>query len=302
MPLLEGVRDWFFSAVPGEFAFAQCRQCRSLLLQERPVAAHIGKAYSGYYTHSGETEVGRRGGPIQRIGQTLANGYVRRRFGGSNGWIDAAEAALFARFPVRRAEVDAVNRYLPKAQADVLDYGCGNGDFLARAARFGHRVVGVDFDPAAADFARRRGLTVFEPGEVSAAGFAHKFGHITAAHVLEHVTDPLALLRDFHRWLKPGGHLYLEFPNAEAAGLRAHGRFWRGLEAPRHFSLPSENGLRRALGETGFAPVIIGQRAFARQFMDSASRAAAQANGGGGEVGLPELSGPEMLTCLARAV
>jgi len=301
VPLIEGVRDWFFSAVPGEFAFAQCRQCQSLLLQDRPVAAHIGKAYSGYYTHSGEAEVGGRAGAIQRIGQTLANGYVRRRFGRSTSWLDKAEAALFACFPVRRAEVDAVHRYLPRAASDVLDYGCGNGDFLARSAQFEHRVVGVDFDPQAVGFARRRGLTVFEPGEASAAEFAQKFDHITAAHVLEHVTDPPALLRDFHRWLRPGGHLYLEFPNAEAAGLGAHGRFWRGLEAPRHFSLPSENGLRRALGETGFAPVIIGQRAFARQFMDSASRAAAQANGGG-EVGLPGFSGPEMLTCLARAV
>ena len=299
-PCIAGVRDWFFGCVPGEFSFGRCRECGSLLLQSRPTAAHLAKAYRGYYTHTAEQAGTPGNGLVQRMGRVLANGYARRRYGQSSRIGDAALASLFGLFPVRRAEIDAKHRHLPAAPADVLDYGCGNGEFLVRAAGLGHRIVGVDFDPTAVATARARGLAVFEPSAEQSAEFSARFALITAVHVLEHVPDPLALLRDFRRWLKPGGELFLEMPNAAAAGLGQHGKFWRGLEAPRHFSVPSEAGLRSALKQAGFAQVIIGQRAFARDFMDAASHAAAH---GEGMLPLSQavLSGPEVLTCLARA-
>ncbi|MFO0008530.1 MAG: class I SAM-dependent methyltransferase, partial [Betaproteobacteria bacterium] len=45
----------------------------------------------------------------------------------------------------------------------------------------------------------------FEPGE---------FDLITLFHVLEHLPDPGAGLARLAGWLKPGGHLYVEVPNA----------------------------------------------------------------------------------------
>jgi SAM-dependent methyltransferase len=302
-PCVTGVRDWFFAAVPGEFSYARCDKCGSLLLEQRPTAAHIGKAYHGYYTHSADAAETPRRGLVPRIGRSLAAGYANRRYAQSPHIADAARSRLFELFPVRRAEIDAAHRHLPPAPAEVLDFGCGNGDFLARAQALGHHAVGVDFDPAAVLFAKGRGIEVYEPAALPEADFAHRFDLVTAAHVVEHVADPLALLADFRRWLKPGGHLFIEVPNAEAAGLAEHGRFWRGLEAPRHFSLPSAEGLRNALREAGFAPVMLGQRAFSRQFMDGASQAAALANGGKAGQGVANhgRSGPEVLICLARA-
>jgi len=299
-PFIGGVRDWFFDCVPGEFAFARCRECGSLVLQNRPTAAHLEKAYRGYYTHANEQQAAPGKGLVQRIGRVLASAYARRRYSQSSRIGDAAFAGLFGLFPVRRAEIDAIYRHLPSMPSDVLDYGCGNGEFMVRAAALGHRAIGVDFDPAAVTTARNRGLAVFEPSAQQSAEFAGRFDLITAVHVVEHVPDPLVLLRDFRGWLKPGGQLFLEMPNAGAAGLGTHGKFWRGLEAPRHFSLPSEAGLRHALGQAGFELVMIGQRAFARDFMDAASQAAA---GCESAVTRPDaaLSGPELLTCLAQA-
>lgn len=41
---------------------------------------------------------------------------------------------------------------------------------------------------------------------------AKTFDAILCTQVLEHIDDPLAVLREFHRILKPGGHLFLTVP------------------------------------------------------------------------------------------
>jgi 2-polyprenyl-3-methyl-5-hydroxy-6-metoxy-1,4-benzoquinol methylase len=300
---VEGVEDWFFGAVPGAFAFARCASCASLVLKRRPCAGHLASAYVGYYTQR-EAEPAREGGGLaRRIVRAVEAGYARRRYAASGALSDLAISCACQMLPVRRAEVDWNYRHLPRAPADVLDYGCGNGAFLARAAALGHRATGVDFDPQAAAIARRHGVTVHLPGAMADGAFAGRFDHITAAHVLEHVADPLALLADFRRWLKPGGTVFIELPNAEAEGLARHGRFWRGLEAPRHFSLPSAAALRRALEQAGFAGAVIGARAFSRPFMDAASQAAQAAHPGvaSGALAGRDAGGPEFLTALARA-
>ena len=53
--------------------------------------------------------------------------------------------------------------------------------------------------------------------------------------------------------LRPGGVLLLTLPNSLST-LRAHfGANWRGLEAPRHVSIPSQDQLMRLLETSGFS-------------------------------------------------
>ena len=302
-PLLEGVRDWFFGAVPGDFAIDRCRDCGSLVLPRRPDAAHLGLAYQGYYTHRAGSEAPPARSLVQRIGRMLATGYARHRYHFSRAPGDALCAAAFARFPVRRAEVDAEHRYLPDRPARVLDFGCGNGQFLARARDLGHDVLGVDFDPAAVEVAAAQGIRVLLPDQLAGEPLDGGFDLVTAAHVIEHVPDPLALLRQFRGWLKPGGALFIEVPNAAAEGLARYGRFWRGLEAPRHFALPTAAALTAALEQSGFAVEVAGRRAFAAGFMWTVSQEAreGQADRSTGLLAGPAAGGPEILAFLARA-
>ena len=60
------------------------------------------------------------------------------------------------------------------------------------------------------------------------------FDLVTAFHVLEHVPDPVAMLRRMLAWLAPGGLAVVEVPNAGGAGARLFGRAWSGLDLPRH--------------------------------------------------------------------
>ncbi|NVE95722.1 class I SAM-dependent methyltransferase [Altererythrobacter lutimaris] len=254
-PFLDGVRDWYFEAVPGEFTFSRCLRCQSLVLDNRPRPEHIAKAYAGYYTtaeHPPDDEALSVKGALR---QRVRIGYARARFGASSDVIDQGIAFATRFLPARKRSIEIQYRFLPEAQdrqLQVLDYGCGNGDYLERVAEIGHEALGVDFDPDAVSLARSRGLNVIENDAIDEGAFKQRFHHITANHVLEHVDDPVRLLKRFHAWLKPGGNLFLELPNARSRGLSADGRFWRGLEAPRHFALPSKSGLDSALARSGF--------------------------------------------------
>jgi len=96
---------------------------------------------------------------------------------------------------------------------DVLDVGCGPGtitvDLAARVAP--GRVVGIDVsaDPLeeAREAAGRAGVGVtFEVGNVYALDVADGTFDVVHAHqVLQHLTDPVAALREMARVCRPGG-------------------------------------------------------------------------------------------------
>lgn len=248
--------DYFFGQIPGEFSFSQCPDCRSLALAPRLDEASLPLAYSSYYTHEApsiddvilET-------PGGGIGQRIRKAYARRRYGGSSRPADLAGYAVHRLLRRGVGDTDDHYRLAPPAPARILDFGCGGGEYLKRMRRLGNQVTGVDFDPASLDLARRSGLDVMFPEDLDAAAHDGSFDLVTLAHVIEHVQDPVALLRRLRRCLRPGGRLYLETPNAEAAGLSLFGRYWRGLEVPRHLSVPTRFGLQTALEAAGFSEI-----------------------------------------------
>ena len=100
--------------------------------------------------------------------------------------------------------------------ADVLEIGCGTG-VVARAiaARpgFSGQVTGIDQSPAfiaaAHRFAADAGVgprTAFQVGDVHAMDFrGAQFDAVIAHTVISHVLDPLAMLKDAARVVRPGG-------------------------------------------------------------------------------------------------
>lgn len=138
----------------------------------------------------------------------------------------------------------------------VLDIGCGNGGFLAKAKAAGWLVQGLDFDPQAINACRMKGVEAKEGGIEALSSFADgTFDYVTCSHLVEHVHEPMGLLRECFRVLRPGGALWLETPNIESYGYRRYGRHWRGLEPPRHLVLFSRSSLFQALRRTGFSKV-----------------------------------------------
>jgi SAM-dependent methyltransferase len=95
---------------------------------------------------------------------------------------------------------------------DVLDVGCGPGtitvDLAARVAP--GRVVGLDNDAGIVDAARADAGEVpnatFRTGDVFALDFPDASFDVVHAHqLLQHLTDPVAALREMRRVCKPDG-------------------------------------------------------------------------------------------------
>lgn len=117
---------------------------------------------------------------------------------------------------VIRARLDS---YLPvfEGASDVLDVGCGRGEFLDLLASRGIRARGIDLNAEMVEVCRARGLDV---AQADAVGYLSTvadgtLGGVFAAQVVEHL-DAGYLLRflelAFHK-LQPGGRLVLETLN-----------------------------------------------------------------------------------------
>lgn len=108
----------------------------------------------------------------------------------------------------------------------LLEIGCGQGLFLARARELGWDVQGVELLPPVAERARERGLAIFT-GELGAAAFPDgHFDVVVLREVIEHIVDPRALLAEVKRVLRPGGAVSMGTGNARSWAARLRGERW----------------------------------------------------------------------------
>lgn len=246
---VEEVEDIYFRADPGMFSFQRCNDCNSLWLETQPSGQRLLDAYTKYYTR-GATSKATKGNPIK---SGLRDAYLSSKFGGSSATLSNTASAVMKVFGRDHLGLEHHYRFAPRAPARILDYGCGNGDYLRRLYPFGYDLTGVEYDPHLIQDLASRNINVADIRTIDYQGWAQSFDHISISHVIEHVPDPLIVLQRLYDWLRPGKTLFIEVPNADATGLKLFGRCWRGLEAPRHFALPSRNGLVNALCKIGFS-------------------------------------------------
>ncbi len=117
-------------------------------------------------------------------------------------------------------------QHLPKP-GDLLDVGCGRGEFLQVAAEVGHRVVGIDHDPEM--LAQVGSLPVHQRDALDfLQSTPDRYDSITAFHVIEHlaVREAEAFVRLAADRLRPEGRLIIATPNPGSLPTIAH-EFWR---------------------------------------------------------------------------
>lgn len=250
------LQDITFHNVKGHFQMDRCGACKGMYLNPRPKSEVIHQAYLNYYTHNVPSDGSRNMSFTARIKRALANDYRRARYGANVGRTFPGGHALLNRLPEQAEEIDAYYRYVPKANGKLLDFGCGNGGYLKLVNQeLGWDVIGVDFDPAAIETVRDAGFRGEVGGPEVLDRWNAEFDAITMSHVIEHLYEPAQAVRAAFRALKPGGFLYAETPNATAQCHDIFGTAWRGLEAPRHISIPSWTSMQRMFEDAGFERV-----------------------------------------------
>jgi 2-polyprenyl-3-methyl-5-hydroxy-6-metoxy-1,4-benzoquinol methylase len=154
---------------------------------------------------------------------------------------------------MKKAALDFNAMYLPvKREGRLLEVGSGGGDNLRTLQDIGWVVEGVDFDPKAVETARRKGLHVRQ-GILEEQQYPDEyFDAVTMSHLVEHVHDPLQLLRECRRVLRPGGRLVVVTPNIASVGHRLFSAAWLPLDPPRHLHLFSPRALFSLADRAGF--------------------------------------------------
>jgi SAM-dependent methyltransferase len=114
----------------------------------------------------------------------------------------------------------------------ILDYGCGSGVFVQYLRRRG--------------YARAVGYDLYAPSHRDPALLDATYDCIVSQDVIEHVEDPLALLRLFDRIAAPGAIVSIGTPNAEAIDLDRPDDFVHTLHQPYHQCILSKGALLTA--------------------------------------------------------
>jgi SAM-dependent methyltransferase len=161
---------------------------------------------------------------------------------------------LLSRLPsAQRTAVLSVLGLHTSRAGSLLDVGCGNGQFIVRMRSFGWKVFGIDLDPAAVSYGQSQGLDV-RTGTISDLPETNCYDVITLSHVVEHVADPVDLLRECGKRLRPGaGRIIVTTPNIDSLGHWWFRKYWRGMEVPRHFIVFSPAGLRDCVERAGLS-------------------------------------------------
>ncbi|MEN6627774.1 MAG: class I SAM-dependent methyltransferase [Candidatus Sumerlaeia bacterium] len=135
-------------------------------------------------------------------------------------YVGRREYARFQREQVARVAVYIEKLGFEPPQKEgpsILDFGCGGGLYAPLWLERGWRYLGVDFAAGAIENARRNNPSArFAVGGLDAPEVAAgaPYDMIYLSHVLEHVPDPVKLLRELRERSAPGGWIYVEVPNA----------------------------------------------------------------------------------------
>ncbi len=121
----------------------------------------------------------------------------------------------------------------------ILDVGSGLGVFPYQMQRSGWSATALDPDPGAvAHIVEVAGVSAV-CGDFMKSAELGCYDAIAFNKVLEHVTDPVAMLAKSKSYLRSGGFIYVELPDGEAAAEAGFGREEFFIEHHHVFSLAS---------------------------------------------------------------
>lgn len=108
-----------------------------------------------------------------------------------------------------------IDQLQPRENDLIVDYGCGQGGFLLRCRSNGLNAVGIEKSVASRRSAMESGLDVYESLEEFSVKYSGQVYAFVFSHVLEHLLDPLQILRQVHKCFR-NALFYFEVPDADA--------------------------------------------------------------------------------------
>jgi len=194
--------DYFLTREP--FELWTCNHCTYTTTHPFPPLSQLGKYYQSeeYLSHSADQK-----GLINKIYKKLRNINLKQKY-------------------------QHITKYAREGQ--LLDIGCGTGEFLHFMQKNNWQVEGIEPNEQARKFAiEKYNLKVNDENQLKKLA-DHSFDVITMWHVLEHVPDLNERITEVKRLLAPKGTIVIAVPNLHSPDAKKYGKFWAGLDVPRH--------------------------------------------------------------------
>ena len=140
---------------------------------------------------------------------------VNYKVGSMHSWLsNSLDALPKAKADISR-RVESIEMWAKEVSGNkLLDFGCGNGDFL-RALPGTFSVFGLEPDDAVCR--RNKSTIICETNLLELKKHSPKFDIITLFHVVEHLYQPTETIGELHSLLSEDGLLIVETPNAQDA-------------------------------------------------------------------------------------
>ena len=140
---------------------------------------------------------------------------------------------------------------IPKGK--ILDIGCSIGQFLDMGQKFGYDVLGLELNERAIKYAEENYNVKIEKKLLNECNFpGDSFDIISMFGVIEHLPDPLYVMKDVYRILKPGGAFIGICPNVQSLVCMVLHEQSKTFTGRLHLSYFSEKTLRFLFNKVGF--------------------------------------------------
>jgi len=208
-------------AYPGKFNLLMCSRCKHKFLDVSFSNTQLSELYSVYYPRSSFD---------------VKNYKQHQESKGFFSWLKGEKASTF--------------RWVPK-NVKVLDIGCGFGESLGYHQARGCEVYGVEADSNIRKVADKFGFNV-KVGLFDSKDYEeNKFDYVTMDQVVEHLTDPINVLKGISEILKSNGQVILSTPNANGWGAKFFKKRWINWHTPYHLQFFSKLSLEKMADESG---------------------------------------------------
>lgn len=202
------------------FTLKSCSQCQFLFTDPRPQDSALGNYY-------------------------LSDKYISHT-GGNNSFIDKLYLLARKRALIWKRKLIENNSH----PGNLLDIGCGTGDFLLEMKSHQWNTSGVEPSSVARDSAEKKtGNKIYQLlSEVQ----ERNFNAVTLWHVLEHLPDPNQALQTMKGLLSQSGTIFIAVPNHRSYDAQHYKSFWAGYDVPRHLWHFNKENMKMLLEKNGF--------------------------------------------------